>query len=382
MANIIDYLEWRGDVPFDIDPFNEVDALILSELVYVPFDGLVPGPGLKEKIQIEDLCKKFFEKHSKEELMARTAFTKLAPFLMHGLINSKRFGSTKLCGFVNQIDKDNISQFSACTFYLNDGTIFVAFRGTDDTLVGWREDYNMCYSDGTGGQLKAVEYLNKNFARTMKPIRVGGHSKGGNFAVFSSAFCKMHIKDSIIDVYNFDGPGCIQEILKRAEYKSIIGRVHKFIPEESIIGLLLYSKADTKVIGSFAKGITQHDPFSWNIIRNKFEYKEDVTASAKKIDEIIKKWSDEVDYESRALFGEIFFSSLASMGATKLSQITSNRAKSLVNIRKEIQNLDPEHQAVIMDVFSKLILAGGESIKNSLGSVLSKTLTMRKKEKK
>lgn len=382
MANIIDYLEWRGDVPFDIDPFNEVDALILSELVYVPFDGLVPGPGLKEKIQIEDLCKKFFEKHSKEELMARTAFTKLAPFLMHGLINSKRFGSTKLCGFVNQIDKDNISQFSACTFYLNDGTIFVAFRGTDDTLVGWREDYNMCYSDGTGGQLKAVEYLNKNFARTMKPIRVGGHSKGGNFAVFSSAFCKMHIKDSIIDVYNFDGPGCIQEILKRAEYKSIIGRVHKFIPDESIIGLLLYSKADTKVIGSFAKGITQHDPFSWNIIRNKFEYKEDVTASAKKIDEIIKKWSDEVDYESRALFGEIFFSSLASMGATKLSQITSNRAKSLVNIRKEIQNLDPEHQAVIMDVFSKLILAGGESIKNSLGSVLSKTLTMRKKEKK
>lgn len=382
MANIIDYLEWRGDVPFDIDPFNEVDALILSELVYVPFDGIVPGPGLKEKIQIEDLCKKFFEKHSKEELMARTAFTKLAPFLMHGLINSKRFGSTKLCGFVNQIDKDNISQFSACTFYLNDGTIFVAFRGTDDTLVGWREDYNMCYSDGTGGQLKAVEYLNKNFARTMKPIRVGGHSKGGNFAVFSSAFCKMHIKDSIIDVYNFDGPGCIQDILKRAEYKSIIGRVHKFIPDESIIGLLLYSKADTKVIGSSAKGITQHDPFSWNIIRNKFEYKEDVTASAKKIDEIIKKWSDEVDYESRALFGEIFFSTLASMGATKLSQITSNRAKSLVNIRKEIQNLDPEHQAVIMDVFSKLILVGGESIKNSLGAVLSKTLTMRKKEKK
>lgn len=382
MANIIDYLQWRGDVPFDIDPFNEVDALVLCELVYAPFDGLVPGPGLKEKITIEELCEKFFAKYTREELVAKNTFTKFAPFLIPELINSKRFGGTKLCGFVNELDHENVSQFSACTFYLNDGTIFVAFRGTDDNLVGWKEDYNMCYSEGTGGQIKAVQYLNKNFARTMKDIRIGGHSKGGNFAVFGSAFCKLHIKDSIIDVYNFDGPGCISDILKKPDYKMIIGRVHKFVPDESIIGMLMYTNAKTLVVSTNAKGILQHDPMTWNVTRNRFNLEPDVCESSKVIDATLKKWSQEVDYQSRAMFGDIFFSCLASNGATKLSHVTSNKVKSLASITKEFQALDSEHQAVVMDVLGTLVAIGGDTIKNSLLSKVSKSVTVRKREKK
>lgn len=381
MANIVDYLKWRGDVPFEISPFNEVDALVLCELVYSPFEGLVPGPGLKEKISIEDLCDRFFLKFSDEELLKRVALTKLAPFLMREMAHSKRFGGMKIAGFMNEVDAENQSQFSVCTFYVPDGTIFVAFKGTDDSLVGWKEDFNMCFSPGTGGQLKAVKYLNHNLARTMKPIRIGGHSKGGNFAVYGSAFSKTHIKDSIIDIYNFDGPGFIPELLKTPEYKHIVKRIHKFIPEESIIGLLMYTKSKTKVVASTAKGINQHDPMSWQVLKDKFEYKDKVAASSEVIDEIITKWSMQFDYDTRAAFVDVFFASLQSSGATRLSELTSSKVRSVASLTKEIQALDPDNQALVIDVFVKLLASGGDSLKNTLLSKLSKIPIMRKKEK-
>jgi hypothetical protein len=350
--------------------------------VYAPFDGLVPGPGLKEKISIEDLNKKFFEKFTEEGLMARTALTKLAPFLMPKMAGSKRFGGMKLAGFVNEVDAKKQTQFAVCSFYLPDGTIFVAFRGTDDSLVGWKEDFNMCFSEGTGGQLQAADYLNTNFARTMKKLRIGGHSKGGNFAAYGSTFCRGHIQDSILEVYNFDGPGFIPEILKKPAYKSMINRVHKIVPEESIIGMLMYTKAKMQVVASDAKGINQHDPLSWQIKRNRFEEVDSVASSSVLIDEVIKKWSVQFDYETRAAFGDVFFSSLiSSSGATRLSQITSSKVRSIASLTKEIQSLDPQNQALIMDVLGKLVAAGGDSLKNSLLSKLPKSLIMRKSEK-
>ena len=381
MANIIDYLKWRGDVPFDVDPFNEVDALVLCELVYANFDGIVPGTSIKDKITVEELCDKFFEKYKKEELLDSKRITKLAPFLLPEMAGSARFGGMKLAGFVNEVDEENQSQFAVCSFYLSDGTIFVAFRGTDDTLVGWKEDFNMCFSTGTGGQVKAVDYLNENFARTMKRLRVGGHSKGGNFALYASAFSKPHIKDAILDVYNFDGPGFIQEILDKKEYNEIIGRVKKFIPDESIIGMMMYTKATVSVVKSDSKGIYQHDPMSWQVVRNHFETVESVSKSSVMIDEIIKTWTTQFDYDKRALFGDIFFSSLVSSGASSMSDITSKKVRSIAQISKEIQTLNPEDQQIVMDVFGKLLSVGGDSLKNSILSKLPKSITIRKNEK-
>ncbi|SDB10156.1 Protein of unknown function [Pseudobutyrivibrio sp. YE44] len=378
MANLQDYLVWRGDVPFDIDPFNEVDSAVLCELVYSNFDGIVPGPGLKEKISIEDACNLFFERYSDEELISMATHTKYAPFLMREMAGSKRYGGMKLAGFVNEIEAETQSQFAVCTFYLPDGTIYVAFRGTDDTLIGWKEDFNMSFSEGTGGQLKAVEYLNRNFSRTMKPLRVGGHSKGGNFAIYGCVFSKSHIKDIIIDIYNHDGPGFIPEILKMPEYKTIVKRIHRFIPDESIVGMMMYSKAKTSVVKTNTKGIAQHDLLSWNVSRNHFDYAEDVVASSKMIDEIIKTWITHFDYETRAAFGDVFFASLASSGAYKMSHITSNKVFTLASLTKEIQALEPENQALIIDVFKKLATIGGDSLKNSILSKLPINAIVRK----
>lgn len=366
MANISDYLDWRADVPFSLDPFNEVDNLVLCELVYSAFDGIVEGPDLKKKISIEEVCSKFFEKYTDEELMAKNTMTKVAPFLLRKMANSNRFGGTKLSGYINEIDESSQSQFAACTFYLPDGTIYAAFRGTDDTLVGWREDFNMCFSSATGGQKKAVDYLNQNFSRTMKKIRVGGHSKGGNFAVYASAFCKPSVKDSILEVYSNDGPGFIDEILEKEEYLSIVKKIKSFIPEQSIVGLLMGNCFNSSIVVSDAKGINQHDPMSWQIKRNSFERAEKLADSSLVIDEVIKKWTVQFDYETRNLFGDILFSSFASSGATKLSEVTSGGVKSVAAISKDIQSLDKEQQELFYEVVKSLVASGGEVFKNTL----------------
>ena len=370
MSNILDYLDWRADIPFEVDPFNEVDSLVLCELVYTAFDDIVPGPGLKDKISIEDACNLFFEKYSKEELLAKTNLTKVAPFLMEKMAGSVRYGGMKLSGFVNEIDAIDQLQFAACTFHLTDGTIFVAFRGTDDSLVGWKEDFNMSFSIGTGGQRKAVDYLNDNFSNTMRPLRIGGHSKGGNFAVYASAFSYSHIKDNILNIYNFDGPGFIPEIVQSQEYKSIVSKIIKFIPEESIIGLLMYTKAQVEIVESSNKGINQHDLMSWQITKNTFNRRDAVAESSLVTDEILKKWVLKFDYDTREAFCDIFFGSMAASGATKFSQVTSNKPRMIATFTKEIQNLSPENQTLVLDAITSLVACSGESIKNSILSKL------------
>lgn len=364
MANIFDYLDWRGDVPFSVDPFNEVDNLVLCELVYTAFGGIVPGPDLKRKISIERVCDEFFTLHTEEELMKKTTMTKLAPLLLKKMAHSGRFGGTKLAGYVNEVDPEDKSQFAVCTFYLPDGSIYVAFRGTDDSLIGWREDFDMSFSPGTGGQLKAVDYLNKNFTRTMKGIRVGGHSKGGNFAVYASAFCRLSVKNNITQVYCNDGPGFIQEIVNSDKYESIVDRVISIIPQQSIVGLLMNNNFNSKVIVSDAKGINQHDPLSWQLLKNSFIEAEGLEESALVLEEIIKKWVVEYDYETRVLFGDIIFAAMESSGAKKLSQVTGGGIKSLTDILKKVQSLDEEKQAVFYDVVKNLISTGGGVYKN------------------
>lgn len=381
MANINDYLDWRNDIPFSVDPFNEVDNLILSELVYSPFDGIVPGPGQREKITIDEVCKKFFETYTEEELLAKNTITKVAPFLLKKMAGSPRYKGLKLAGYVSEHDATSDTQFAVVSFYLPDGTIYVAYRGTDDTLIGWKEDFDMCYSQGTGGQLKAVNYLNDNFSRTMKRIRVGGHSKGGNFAVYASAFCKNSVKDNIIEIYSNDGPGFIPEIINSDEYQSIVKKVHSFIPKQSIIGLLMNNNFKSKIVESDAKGINQHDPMSWMVTKNSFDESFELDESSIIIDEAIKTWANGFDYETRNLFGEIVFSALEASGATKLSEVKGDKLKSLAALKTSYDKLDKEQQAMVSEILSKLLNVSSSSVKSSvLGKMPKKPKIVRKKE--
>ncbi len=368
MANISDYLDWRGDIPFTADPFNEVDNLILSELAYTNFEGIVPDNGLDDFVDIKDVCKLFFEKYTDEEIMAQNSSTKVAPFLMKKMIDGVRFNSVKLCCYINDIDQDKQSQFSVVTYILPDGSYFVAFRGTDNTIVGWKEDFNMSFMYETEGQLRAAEYLNAHFKGLFKKLRVGGHSKGGNFAVFASAFCEPDISRKIINVYCNDGPGFLPEIMKKEGYQNIKPKVISTLPEESVVGILLENEMDNRFVLSSQKGPMQHDPMSWQVLRNRFVLTDNLKESSVMLDKTLKNWIYGLKPEERKEFVDTLFGILESSGALTLDDLTNNKMKSMQEMSKFLKDLSPEQQTMMGEVVKRFISSGNATIATTMQS--------------
>ena len=387
MANISDYLDWRGDIDFATDPFNEVDNLILSELAYVDFDDIVPAPGSGKPVTIQKVYRDFFSRYSEEEILARQTTTKMAPFLMEKLIHSRRFGNMMLDGFVNEIDFESQSQFSAVLFYLGDGTVYVAYRGTDNTIVGWKEDFNMGFLCHTPGQQRAVAYLNDCSRSSCRRMRVGGHSKGGNFAVYAAAFCDEDVRRRILQVYSNDGPGFLPEIVRSAQYQAIRPKVRSTIPEASIVGMLLENDLEDTVVKSSQYGAYQHDALSWEVQGNRFVRAENLSDSSVFWDRTITNWLMGISKEDREEFVDVVFGVLEATGATTFDELSEAGLWKFGEMRRYISDLPVEKQRAVVNILLKLALCGRDSFRKMLrryfgGSMLPAPVTENKNKRK
>lgn len=372
MANMVDYLLWRGDIPFSVDPFNEVDNIILSELAYTDFNGIVPGPMVGESVTIQYACNAFFEKYADDEIMAKNSSTKVAPFLMRHLVESKRFGDMRLTGYVNDVDTEYQSQFSVVTFLLGDGTSFVAYRGTDNTIVGWKEDFNMSFLYQTAGQIAAASYLNDNFRGKDENIRVGGHSKGGNFAVYASSFCDVSIQNRILQVYSNDGPGFCKEITAAEEYQRILPKVVSTIPESSIVGMMLENELEHNIVKSTQVGAMQHDCMSWEVLGNHFVLVENMNEASIKLDKTLKNWVYGMEPETREEFVNIMFDAISATGVTTLDELTSSKLSMINEITKHLTGLPKDKQKALKDVLLRFAYSGGETLAGNMQSKFTK----------
>lgn len=249
--NILDYLDWRGDITFAERGFNEIDNLIFSTLAYVKMDKLISYDD-SHQLTIMELYDAYIEAGYDQSNMV------IDPkILLEKAAKTARYKDVLVKWYTNQIDTERQLQFSAVTFIFDKQKLCVAFRGTDNTLVGWREDCNMSYLPETPGQHEAVAYLNRAamLSGADMDILVTGHSKGGNFAVYAAAFCDKDVRERILKVYSDDGPGFNNEIADSKEYLSVIDKTEHIMPDSSIVGLLLSSKTKRKVIKSSAMGI-------------------------------------------------------------------------------------------------------------------------------
>ena len=352
MGNIEDYLKWRGDITFDKDPFNDVDNLILAELAYTDFGGVV-SEIRGEVISLKNAYDRFFELHTEKEIMDTVMNVKVAPFLMKPMLESKRFEKTKLCAYASDTDNETQVQFAAVTFILPDGTYYVAFRGTDASIIGWKEDFNMSYLFQTPGQKRAVDYLNENFSHGRKGIRVGGHSKGGNFAIYASAFCRESIRNRIINVYSNDGPGFRDEILETDGYNTILPKIRSIVPEQTLIGMIQSNKLKHKYVKSSQKGgIMQHDAMSWQVIGNHFEEAER-SAEADIMDKSFTEWLAGISDEKRERFVDILFEILMAGGANTTDEFVAGGLKNLNEVMKRMKELDEEDQRFMLDILNR-----------------------------
>ena len=334
--NIFDYLKWRGDVPLSVCPFNEADNLILAELAYTDFGDVVPCDG--RGITLEDAADRFFAAHDRKEILASKSYTAQAPLLMEEMRGAARFGGTRIAFYEKETDPQADLQFSAVTFFLPDGTACAAFRGTDGTLVGWKEDFLFSYLSGTRGQQRAVEYLNRVGRETSGPLRACGHSKGGNLAVYAAALCDRETQDRLLEVYSDDGPGFRPELLAEEGYARIRDRIVCIVPDTSVIGMLMETGVPPRVIRSSASGILQHDGFTWETERGRFVPAE-LSETSRLIRRTLSGWLDRTDEKDRQAMVETVFALLESTGEESFSGINGSRWKSAEAIAASARKL-------------------------------------------
>lgn len=364
MSSILDYITWRGDLSFEASPFNEIDALIFCEFAYLKLKGIVPEEFSREGVTIAQAAEAFF---AASDVAARIDtglfFSESVVQMLKAMAVTRRYGQLVLSGFVEEHDIASEKQFAAITLTLEDGSFFVAFRGTDNSLVGWKEDFNMAFMTPVPAQQSALEYLCRAAARLPGKIRVGGHSKGGNLAVYAATFCGKRVQRRIGDVYNNDGPGFELSITQVPEFQEISECVHTFVPDQSIVGMLLEHEEDYVVVESHKTGLLQHDPFSWQLDGPHFREVEQVSGGSMMLERSVKSWLRELSSQERERVVDGLFEILSSSQAATISELADTWRKNPGKAMTALLQVDGETRKLVWKAFQQLFWATHNEIK-------------------
>lgn len=362
MANLFDYLQWRGDLTFAQAPFNPVDNLILSCLGYVVLDSLVSGFACETTVTVKETADLFVQLPEQvKNLRVPEDQT-----LLTAMGDSRRFGGLPLLYHVQQLDRAAEKQFAAITVNLGDGSHYIAYRGTDFSVTGWKEDFNMTFRSGVPAQLEAVRYLQQVAERTTGPLYVGGHSKGGNLAAFAAAFVEPEVQQRIVAVYNNDGPGFLEDVIDSDGYRAVYEKIQTFIPQTSLFGMMLEHAEPFTIIQSTGHFIMQHDPYSWIVSGPDFIYLEQVTASGRFLDQTIRGWLAGLSPDQREQFVDAIFEIVAAEGADTLQDLAKLWLRNAGELFKTLRDVDDQTAEMIRRTLKLLVQNMGRSAQDLL----------------
>ncbi len=349
MSNVIDYVKWRGDIGFDVAPFNEIDGLIFAELSYIPFDDIIDDNEKGEALI--NLSKKFFSKPKEEIKMGAIIPEKEIRELFELSANSNRYSNVKLKKYINIFSKEEEKQFCGMCFLIDKENMCIAFRGTDDSLVGWKEDFNMSFNLSIPSQIEALNFVNLVGAKTRRNIYVCGHSKGGNLATYAGIFANPRVKKKINGIYDYDGPGFRKDFVEQIADNEIKDKINKYVPQASIIGMIYNSVNCPKLLKSDAKGLYQHDAFRWNIIGKEFITVENLEKSSTEFHNLLNAWTGSMSSEERSEFVEALYKLVTVNENATLSDIASDKFKFILGVLKA----DGHTKKIFISAINRLI---------------------------
>lgn len=351
MGTVFDYLDWRGDLTYARSPFNEVDAMILAQIVYLDFDGIVSTEGDDSTTLLAAVRGMVKRYQGKGVYLGKL----LPPDLVNVAVRAARtprFGNLRLRGFVNRIRQGKEqSQFCAMTASISDTEHVVIFRGTDDTLVGWKENFNMSFMMPVPAQLEAVRYFERMAELLEGDLTLTGHSKGGNLAVYAAVRSAEGLKERVRNVYNLDGPGFDLAFIGSEEYDLIRERIRTLLPQSSVVGMLLEHEERYEVVRSNASGLLQHSGFTWDVLGNSFIHLDQVTEESRRIDNSLKNWMSGMSPAERERVVDAIYEVLSTSGAKTLTDVSADKVK----LAKAWNTLDSRSRSVIMKCISLII---------------------------
>lgn len=367
--SIKDYIKKYGNFSFHEVPFNDIDNILFSQLVYINFSEILEQRS-DEKISLKDLADLFFMKYSAKEIKKFSPpFVARVIGFFRSMSASIRYQDVFVYNYVNEIEDG--TQFGALTFVLEDGSLYVAFEGTDDSVAGWKEDFEMTYRFPVLAQKKAAQYLNHVTSIFGPKVRVGGHSKGGNLAMASYMLCDIIARSKVLCIYNNDGPGFRKREYDSKAYTRMLKKLKMFVPEECLVGMLLRHPTNYIVIKSSNKGVFQHDATSWLVEDTSFS-KGKLSSRSKKIEKRVFNWiCDYSDLEREEIVLSLF-SILEKANVTGISEIRTLKIKKIISLIKENTNMDKDTRKLLLNCFKKLLLQ--KEKKKEENSTSSKTL--------
>lgn len=349
MNNIITYTENVFET-FEERAFCAVDSLILSWFSYFRFP--------EELREIRSwrgvLLKELFRAEYFEQVFDELWDPKSCRKLFTALAASPRFRNISVRGYTEQMDIEKEEQFAAVSFQVTPSLCYVAFRGTDASLVGWKEDFNMAFQTPVPAQTASVQYLTEAAEHCSGRILTGGHSKGGNLAVYSAAFCEPELQERISRIFSHDGPGFLEEVMQTPGYLRISGRLEKTLPQSSIVGMLLENQEDFTIIKSSSFSLWQHDPFSWQVEDGGFVPDKQLTKDAYYLDQTVNTWIRQLTREDRERLVDTLYSILESNEITKPAEMRKN----MPAILRSASQVDSNTQDFLLNILKQLAALG------------------------
>ncbi|MEZ7775176.1 DUF2974 domain-containing protein [Granulicatella sp. 20925_1_45] len=367
MKNMLDYIKEFGHVSFEERAFSEIDALVLTELEYLPLEKVVPSDENGENFVTVKEIAEYMQEH-KQELFDENPMmiTQERHEVSQVIADAPRFQSLKFFGVVSVWDKDTTKQFAAVTVEVEPSVRLVVFRGTDETLIGWKEDFLMTYSPLVAAQTDAKEYLAKQASLFDGDLMVSGHSKGGNLAIYAAATQEEDVQLRIVDIFCFDSPGLYRSVLETKGYQNIVPLAMRYIPQDSLVGLMLESEVPYVIVKSNATGAMQHSAMTWEIEDGQFIKMEKLTKNSQLNDQTFKKWTESVSDEELELFWNVFFELLFSVGIDTVNDLYGQFMHYVQEFLKAAGDMDEEKRELLTRIALLLVSTRFEVWKDSL----------------
>ncbi|MEG0592696.1 MAG: Mbeg1-like protein [Coprobacillus sp.] len=370
MENVLQYLKWRGDILFQEKEFNEVDALVCSLIAYIEWEKVVDD----KTITLYNACQKYLDIHTEEDMSLTYAYSPMLIDLIKQLPQTARYKDIQLKRYISIFDEDKEAQFAAITILLPNHKVFISFRGTDSSILGWKEDFEMTYQEKIPSHQIAVDYLKQTYqdivedkkmigikyGKTISDLYLGGHSKGGNLAMYA-AICCEDMQTYIKHVYSFDGPGFRNEFYQNHDYSSIIKRIYNYVPISSIIGRLMTHKEKYIIFNGYDNGLQQHDSFYWKVCCDHFDYTDKFDDESNKtmdyIDTILLAKSD----DEKKTFITLMFKILNDLNINNITDFAELTIKQSIHGIKELSTMTTEDRKLFLE-FLKLAFMQVKSV--------------------
>jgi len=376
MGIIFDYLDQVAYDSIYDTPFNELDMLMLTEITYLPFDQIV-----SDQMSPDCTCR-LFEAAEKVPQDLSMLVTKNRLKLLEKVTSSTRFKNIKLMGYVNDIDPDVQKQFAAMIFKIKPDSYVLTFRGTDDSIIGWKEDFHMTYMDQVPAQKTAVNYLRKAMDALPGQFILTGHSKGGNLASYAASQIEPEYQERIQSIYSYDAPGLNHSVITSQGYQTISDKIKRYIPQGSIVGMMLETPKQAQIVKSTAiGGLAQHDTFSWQISDQTFVLLDNLNPDSLQVDKTLKNWVDSVSDEELKDFFDLFFGLILDAGISSINDLTKlENFKKILAVFENANALTDEERDMLTRLAKLLVDMRYQSWKDDMNLLTPSKLVQEVKE--